>query len=85
MALSDKEKFTAEQAGTVIRLCRAIMELIDELGTVPSGELYARLMEPLPSLTLETYMQLIDLMEKAGRIKVSNHLIKSTKPRPATP
>jgi len=44
----------------------AIAECIRELGSVPSGHLYARLME---YMSIETYEKLIGILVEAGKIK----------------
>lgn len=49
-----------------------IISVIRELKTIPSGELYARLMSVM---SLDTYNLLIGTLEKQGYIKVSNHFI----------
>ena len=53
-------------------ICLAIAEAIRELKQVPSGHLYARLMG---RLSLEEYNLLIGFIQRAGLIKIQNHLI----------
>lgn len=53
-------------------LISIVSDAIEELGQVPSGHLYARLME---YMGIDMYNQIIDILTKVGRIKVENHLI----------
>jgi len=56
----------------------AVADAIRELGSVPSGHLYARLMG---NLSLDNYNAIVKLLENAGAIKVENDLITWTGPR----
>ena len=71
-----KEQITAaiELAKTVADMIKAATET-SPLKGIPSGELYARLMPALPSLTVETYNSLIDLLKRSGIVKESNYLL----------
>lgn len=51
----------------------AVAETIRELGSVPSGELYARLMG---SISLESYGQIVGTLERAGLIEERGHLLR---------
>ena len=54
---------------------QAIADAIKELGTVPSGELYAHLMRH--GISLEVYEKIINRLKDAGLIFVSTgHLIE---------
>jgi hypothetical protein len=59
------------QAATQVLL--AVHDAIRELGEVPSGHLYARLMG---HLTLDQYNTIIGILESSGVIRVDNHLIQ---------
>lgn len=72
---------TAAQVKAAIEILRTVADLIKALGQVPSGELYARLLEPLPQLTCETYLAMIDKMKEAKLIRVESHLITWIAPR----
>lgn len=50
----------------------AIAEAIKSLGSVPSGHLYARLMD---KMELDEYNTIIAALEHVGIIRVTNHLI----------
>ena len=50
----------------------AVAEAIKSLGSVPSGHLYAQLMD---RMELDEYNQIIAALEHVGIIKVTNHLI----------
>lgn len=60
------------QARAVIQVIRSIADTIRDLGQVPSGELYARLMG---IMTLEQYERVIALLKSAGVVSESNHLL----------
>ena len=53
----------------------AIADCIRSLGTVPSGEVYARVMSVLP---LEEYNKMIAALVKIGAIENNCHLLKWT-------
>ena len=59
-----------EKAAMAIVL--AVGEAIKELGSVPNGHLYARLMG---QMNLETYNKVIALLVKVGAVKNENHLL----------
>ena len=64
---------TKEKIQATIEAVRAVADAIKELGTVPSGHLYARLMG---FCTLEQYQKLIDILVNAGLVTVgADHLI----------
>jgi hypothetical protein len=56
----------------VIRTLLAVRDCIRELGSVPSGELYARL---CGHMSLETYESIIQTMINARVVRRSNHLL----------
>jgi hypothetical protein len=56
---------SAEIAAT-LQIVKAVADTIRDLGSVPSGHLYAQLMS---SLTLEQYQRVIDLLKRAGLVK----------------
>lgn len=64
---------TKTQAQSAIGIYQAFAEAIRELKSVPSGELYARLM---PYMSLESYNKVLEDLKRTGIIKVSGyHLI----------
>lgn len=60
------------KAQAALALINAVSEIIEKLGSVPSGHLYATLMG---HMGIDLYNQIISILEKAGRIKVEHHLI----------
>lgn len=63
---------TREQIIAAIKITMAVAEAIKALGSVPSGELYARLMD---RMSIDQYNMIIGNIERAGMISVKNHLI----------
>jgi hypothetical protein len=61
-----------EQIVAAIKVTLAIAETIKELGSVPSGELYALL---CGKMSLNQYQIIIGNIERAGMITVKNNLI----------
>ena len=49
-----------------VRIVRAVAEVIRELGEVPSGHLYARLMGVL---SLDQYQQVVSVLVRAGLVR----------------
>ena len=68
---------TSQEAAAVLAV-QAIAEVIRSLGAVPSGHLYARLMD---KLTLEQYTALIDLLKRMGLVTEKNHLLRWVEPK----
>ena len=66
-----------QQAALEILL--AVANAIKELGTVPSGHLYAQLMSS--GMSLENYQAILKVLEGAGAIEIKNHLITYVGPR----
>lgn len=60
------------QVKAAVQVMVAVGEAIKELGSVPSGHLYARLMS---HMTLETYNKIIGVLVKTGAVKEENHLL----------
>lgn len=57
---------TPEQTKSALSLVTAVGDAIHDLGSVPSGHLYARLMG---HLTLSQYQSIIDLLKRAELVK----------------
>jgi putative acetyltransferase len=72
-AVSDEQA----KVKAVVQGIKAIADAIRDLGKVPSGELYAQLMN---HMTLDQYNQVIDILKGAGVIDVKNHEITWTGP-----
>lgn len=60
------------QEKAALQVVLAVGEAIKDLGSVPSGHLYARLMG---HMSLETYNKVIALLVKTGAVKEENHLL----------
>lgn len=65
MSMTNQEK-------AALAIVLAVGEAIKELGSVPSGHLYAQLMG---RMSLETYNKVIGLLVKTGAVKDENHLL----------
>jgi hypothetical protein len=63
---------TDRQKLALLAIVEVVTDSIKELGSVPSGHLYAALMS---HMTLDTYNTIIGVLTKQGKIKVQNHLI----------
>jgi hypothetical protein len=50
----------------------AMTTVVATTGGIPSGELYAVMMD---KVDLNTYQKLVDMLVRANRVKVSNHYI----------
>jgi hypothetical protein len=72
--------FNARVEGT-LQVVLAIARAIEELGTVPSGHLYARLMG---HLDIDAYQSVIATLVRAGLVReCANHLLEWAGPRRA--
>jgi hypothetical protein len=64
---------TKEQLEAGLQLVRGIADAIKELGSVPSGHLYARLMGVM---SLSEYQQIIGMLVSSGLVKQeASHLL----------
>lgn len=63
---------TKEQVKAGIEVIRSVGDAIRDLGRVPSGELYARLMG---YLTMQDFNNILDVLKGAGLIKIIHHEI----------
>ena len=63
---------TAAQAKAATSILFAVAETIRELGSVPSGHLYARLMD---RMTHSAYQEMIDVLTRAGVVEVKNFMV----------
>ncbi len=57
---------------SAVSICAAIGETIRELGSVPSGILYANLMG---KMNLDQYQKVIALLKRTGLVTESNHVL----------
>jgi len=63
---------TTTQIQGTIKVVAAIAETIRELGSIPSGHLYAQL---VGRMTLEQYNGVIDTLKNAGLVREEAHLL----------
>jgi hypothetical protein len=61
-----------EQKNAVTKVVLALTETIKELGSIPSGHLYAQIMD---RVSLSQYTQLIKMVKGTGLVKEENHLL----------
>ncbi len=64
---------TAEQVTAGIRVAAVVGDTIRQLGSIPSGELYAQLMG---HMNLDTYNKCIQVLKKAELVEESNHVLR---------
>lgn len=60
------------QEKAALQVVLAVGSAIKELGSVPSGHLYARLMG---QMSLETYTKIINILVKTGAVTNEGHLL----------
>jgi hypothetical protein len=63
---------TKEQVAAYIKLVQAIADTIKDLGSVPSGHLYAHLMG---LVDLDSYNKIINILKESGRVKEENYML----------
>lgn len=64
---------TKEQVASYLKVVRSVAEAVKELGSVPSGVMYAQLMS---IMSLDAYNRVLGHLKTAGLIKVSeSHLL----------
>lgn len=68
----------AEKVTAGIRMAAAVGEVIRDLGSIPSGHLYAQLMG---RMSLDTYNSLIGILKKANLVEEKNHLLTWVGPK----
>ena len=61
-----------DQEKAALQVILAVGSAIKELGSVPSGHLYARLMG---RMSLETYNKILGILKRTGAVKEENHLL----------
>ena len=68
---------TKEQTKAALQVVVAVAEAIRELKSIPSGHLYARLMD---KLSLDQYNSIIGLLKRQGLVSESNYLLTWIEP-----
>lgn len=63
---------TLEEHRAVGTLVAAVADAIRDLGSVPSGQLYARVMA---HMSIGTYLSIIDILKRAKLVSDTNHLL----------
>jgi hypothetical protein len=71
--MADDKKVTDVQVEAALGIILAVANAIQELGEVPSGELYARLMAH--DIKLDVYEHILRTLKGAGLVRESNHLL----------
>lgn len=71
-----------DKAPPILKATYAIMETIRELGSTPSGYIYARV---CGSMSLDTYNQIIGILKKADLVKEEAFVLSWVGPKDATP
>ena len=67
-----------DQQRATLEVVRTVADAIRDLGAVPSGHLYARMMG---YVSLETYTSIIDVLKQAGLVSERNYLLTWVGPR----
>ena len=67
---------TKEQLKAAFEVTTAVCGVIRAVGEIPSGHLYARMLEGCPLLTSDDYGRVLETIKRAGLIEVRNNLIK---------
>lgn len=73
--------YTKEQVKSVLAVVQALAEAIRELGSVPSGHLYAMVMS---HMSLDDYNHSIAVLRSSGVVRESNHVLTWVGPQPQT-
>lgn len=64
---------THEHVAASLNVIRVVADAIRDLGEVPSGHLYARLME---FMTLEQYSMIVGTLKRVGLIEEKHNLLR---------
>ena len=76
--MTGQVKPTATELATGVAIVHAIGEAIRDLGLVPSGHLYARVMD---KLSLAEYEKVIGLLKRANLVSEQAHLLTWVGPK----
>lgn len=69
-------QMTPEQAA--LEIIKTVAEAIRELGSVPSGHLYARVMG---YLSLDAYTRIVETLKRTGLVEEHGHLLTWVEPK----
>ncbi len=70
--MTEPNEFTREQLAAALGVVAALGDTVKSLGSVPSGHLYARVMD---TMSLQMYQAAIALLVRAKLVKEENHLL----------
>lgn len=76
--MGKSEGVTSAQVAAAVGVIQALAEAIRELKEVPSGELYARVMN---AIDIHQYERSIGVLKGAGLVAESNHLLRWVGPQ----
>jgi hypothetical protein len=80
-AVVDSKQRTKNEAKAALDTVRAVADAIRELGSVPSGTLYAVVMS---YMDLATYERIISILKNCGLVAEEGRLLTWTGPKPET-
>lgn len=69
---------TKEQIASHLKVIQTFTEAIREAGSIPSGYLYAMVMD---KTDLNNYNRIIDMLKRTGLVSESNHVLKWEGPK----
>lgn len=69
---------TKNQMVSAVQAAGALAEAVRELGSVPSGHLYARV---CGQMDMQTYSAIIGLLKRAGLVAEANHVLSWSGPQ----
>jgi hypothetical protein len=72
-ATNRKDASAKSQAAAAVTAVAALAEAIHQLGTIPSGHLYAQVMS---YLTIEAYNRIIEILKGADLVAEENHVLR---------
>lgn len=75
----DRDELERLVTRTVFDLIVAVADVIRDLGEVPAGELYARVMN---ELTLANFEGIVTVLEKGGLVRRDAHVLRWVGPAP---
>lgn len=70
--MNEQDARATAKAKAIVAVIEAVSDCIRELGSVPSGHLYAQLMS---KLNIDQYTAIISFLKDAGLVKESGYLL----------
>ena len=77
--MSEPKKPTKDQVKAALDAVRAVADAVRELGSVPSGVLYTRLM---PYMGYEAYCSVVAMLKRTGLVAEDMNVLRWTGPHP---